>query len=200
MIIYMEIWNIVTLLQFTRVSGGNISVILCKVLLNKNQYSHICKWCMRGTSGVEFRVRQDLPFHHWVWTSFGPTAHISGYQEWQCMSRCGAEVVPLWWVYLCHMANLINQLRSCIFILVPQILTGYQSHHHHHHHDYYYLLVHHRSIKKLHFCECRYYRVLMMVYNTQRYWVFGLCPSSGFFLTWGQTDPVSETLCFFIVI
>jgi hypothetical protein len=28
----------------------------------------------------------------------------------------------------------------------------------------------------------RYYRVLTMVYNTQRYWVFGLCPSSGFFL------------------
>jgi hypothetical protein len=26
------------------------------------------------------------------------------------------------------------------------------------------------------------YRVLTMVYNTQRYWVFGLCPSSGFFL------------------
>jgi hypothetical protein len=26
---------------------------------------------------------------------------------------------------------------------------------------------------------CRYYRVLTMVYNTQRYWVFGLCPSSG---------------------
>jgi hypothetical protein len=25
-----------------------------------------------------------------------------------------------------------------------------------------------------------YYRVLTMVYNTQRYWVFGLCPSSGF--------------------
>jgi hypothetical protein len=26
----------------------------------------------------------------------------------------------------------------------------------------------------------RFYRVLMMVYNTQNYWVFGLCPSSGF--------------------
>jgi hypothetical protein len=68
-----------------------------------------------------------------------------------------------------------------------------------------------------------------MVYNTQRYWVFGLCPSSGFFLNnnekiqrvgnWicfrpqvredtysggplrkTETDPVSETLCFFIVI
>jgi hypothetical protein len=29
---------------------------------------------------------------------------------------------------------------------------------------------------------CRNYRVLMMVYNTQRYWVFRLCPSSGNFL------------------
>jgi hypothetical protein len=28
-------------------------------------------------------------------------------------------------------------------------------------------------------CRCRYYRVLTMVYNTQRYWGFGLCPSSG---------------------
>jgi hypothetical protein len=28
----------------------------------------------------------------------------------------------------------------------------------------------------------RYYRVLTMVYSTQRYWVFGLCPSSGLFL------------------
>jgi hypothetical protein len=27
-----------------------------------------------------------------------------------------------------------------------------------------------------------YYRVLTMVYYTQIYWVFGLCPSSGFFL------------------
>jgi hypothetical protein len=26
----------------------------------------------------------------------------------------------------------------------------------------------------------RYYRVLTMVYNTQKYWVFRLCPSSGF--------------------
>jgi hypothetical protein len=25
-----------------------------------------------------------------------------------------------------------------------------------------------------------FYRVLTMVYNTQNYWVFGLCPSSGF--------------------
>jgi hypothetical protein len=68
-----------------------------------------------------------------------------------------------------------------------------------------------------------------MVYNTQRYWVFGLCPSSGFFLNnekntmfrkldlleralskgpnrvgvvphlRTETDPVSETLCFFII-
>jgi hypothetical protein len=49
-----------------------------------------------------------------------------------------------------------------------------------------------------------------MVYNTQIYWVFGLCPSSGFFLNNNEknttfqkldlfpssTDPVSETLCF----
>jgi hypothetical protein len=27
-------------------------------------------------------------------------------------------------------------------------------------------------------CTSRYYRVLTMVYNTQRYWVFGVCPSS----------------------
>jgi hypothetical protein len=27
---------------------------------------------------------------------------------------------------------------------------------------------------------CRSYKVLTMVYNTQNYWVFGLCPSSGF--------------------
>jgi hypothetical protein len=27
----------------------------------------------------------------------------------------------------------------------------------------------------------RYYRVPKMVYNTQKYWVFGRCPSSGFF-------------------
>jgi hypothetical protein len=27
----------------------------------------------------------------------------------------------------------------------------------------------------------RYYRVPTMVYNTQKYWVFGLCSSSGFF-------------------
>jgi hypothetical protein len=56
-----------------------------------------------------------------------------------------------------------------------------------------------------------------MVYNTQRYWVFGLCPSSGFFLNRialskgpnrvgvfphlrTETDPVSKTLYFFIVI
>jgi hypothetical protein len=33
----------------------------------------------------------------------------------------------------------------------------------------------------------RYYRVLMMVYNTQRYWVFGLCPSSWFEITKNTT-------------
>jgi hypothetical protein len=30
---------------------------------------------------------------------------------------------------------------------------------------------------------CGYYRVLTVVYNAQRYWVFGLCPSSGFEIT-----------------
>jgi hypothetical protein len=39
----------------------------------------------------------------------------------------------------------------------------------------------------------RYYRVLTMVYNTQRYWVFGLCPSSGFFLNNNEKHKVSET-------
>jgi hypothetical protein len=39
----------------------------------------------------------------------------------------------------------------------------------------------------------RYYRVLTMVYNTQRYWVFGLCPSSGFFLNNNEKRNVSET-------
>jgi hypothetical protein len=34
----------------------------------------------------------------------------------------------------------------------------------------------------VHIFISRYYRVLIMVYNTQRYWVFGLCPSSGYFL------------------
>jgi hypothetical protein len=38
----------------------------------------------------------------------------------------------------------------------------------------------------------RYYRVLTMVYNTQRYWVFGLCPSSGFFLN-NEKHNISET-------
>jgi hypothetical protein len=37
----------------------------------------------------------------------------------------------------------------------------------------------------------RYYRVLTMVYNTQRYWVFGLCPSSGYFL-----NNHGKTQCF----
>jgi hypothetical protein len=31
------------------------------------------------------------------------------------------------------------------------------------------------------YIQGRYYRVPTMVYNTQKYWVFGLCPSSGFF-------------------
>jgi hypothetical protein len=32
-----------------------------------------------------------------------------------------------------------------------------------------------------------------MVYNTQRYWVFGPCPSSGFFLNNNEKHNVSET-------
>jgi hypothetical protein len=39
----------------------------------------------------------------------------------------------------------------------------------------------------------RYYRVLTLVYNTQRYWVFGLCPSSGYFLNNNEKHNVSET-------
>jgi hypothetical protein len=39
----------------------------------------------------------------------------------------------------------------------------------------------------------RYCRVLTMVYNTLRYWVFGLCPSSGFFLNNNEKHNVSET-------
>jgi hypothetical protein len=39
----------------------------------------------------------------------------------------------------------------------------------------------------------RSYMVLTMVYNTQRYWVFGLCPSSGFFLNNNEKHNVSET-------
>jgi hypothetical protein len=35
--------------------------------------------------------------------------------------------------------------------------------------------------------SCRYYKVLTTVYNTQRYWVFGLCPSSGFEITENTT-------------
>jgi hypothetical protein len=42
-------------------------------------------------------------------------------------------------------------------------------------------------------CVSRYYRVLTMVYNTQRYWVFGLCASSGFFLNKNEKHNVSET-------
>jgi hypothetical protein len=34
----------------------------------------------------------------------------------------------------------------------------------------------------------------MKVYNTQNYWVSGLCPSA----LWKETDPVSETLCFLV--
>jgi hypothetical protein len=44
---------------------------------------------------------------------------------------------------------------------------------------------------------CRYYRVLTMVYNTQRYWVFGLCPSSGFFLNNNEkTQRFGNWICF----
>jgi hypothetical protein len=38
---------------------------------------------------------------------------------------------------------------------------------------------------------CRIWRVLTMVYNTQNYWVSGVCPSSGILNT--RTDNVSET-------
>jgi hypothetical protein len=42
-----------------------------------------------------------------------------------------------------------------------------------------------------------YYRVLTMVYNTQRYWVFGLCPSSGFFLNKNEkTRRFGNWICF----
>jgi hypothetical protein len=33
-------------------------------------------------------------------------------------------------------------------------------------------------------------------HDTQRYWVFGLCPSSGFFLNNNEKHNVSETGCF----
>jgi hypothetical protein len=76
--------------------------------------------------------------------------------------------------------------------------------------------------------SCRFWRVLMMEYNTQDYWVFGLCPSSGILdtrkhdvsetgsvpvLRWRrgedtysvgplhlrtETDPVSEKSCFLV--
>jgi hypothetical protein len=39
-----------------------------------------------------------------------------------------------------------------------------------------------------------YYRVLTMVYNTQRYWVFGLCPSSGFKLL--KSQRFGNWICF----
>jgi hypothetical protein len=41
-----------------------------------------------------------------------------------------------------------------------------------------------------------------MVYNTQNYWVSGLCPSSWIINTRkknvSETDPVPETLCFLV--
>jgi hypothetical protein len=41
-----------------------------------------------------------------------------------------------------------------------------------------------------------------MFYNTQKYWVFGLCPSSGILETRKhnvlETDIVSEKLCFLV--
>jgi hypothetical protein len=42
----------------------------------------------------------------------------------------------------------------------------------------------------------RYYRVLTMVYNTQRYWVFGLCPSSGYFLNNNEKTRFGNWICF----
>jgi hypothetical protein len=43
----------------------------------------------------------------------------------------------------------------------------------------------------------RYYRVLTMVYNTQRYWVFGFCPSSRFFLNNNEkTQRFGNWICF----
>jgi hypothetical protein len=48
----------------------------------------------------------------------------------------------------------------------------------------------------------RIWRILTIVYNTQDYWVSGLCPSSGILNARehnvSETGPVSETL-FFIV-
>jgi hypothetical protein len=44
----------------------------------------------------------------------------------------------------------------------------------------------------------------MMVYHTQNYWVFGLCPSSGILGTIkhdvSERDPVSETSCFIVPV
>jgi hypothetical protein len=37
----------------------------------------------------------------------------------------------------------------------------------------------------------KFYRVLTMVYNTQNYWIFVLCPSSGILVT--RKHDVSET-------
>jgi hypothetical protein len=43
----------------------------------------------------------------------------------------------------------------------------------------------------------RYYRDLTMVYNTQRYCVLGLCPSSGFFLNNNEkTQRFGNWICF----
>jgi hypothetical protein len=65
------------------------------------------------------------------------------------------------------------------------------------------------------FMPYRLYRDLTMVYNTQNYWVFGLFPSFGQWLRLAlskgpnrvgvslhlrtETDPVSETSCFFLL-
>jgi hypothetical protein len=47
--------------------------------------------------------------------------------------------------------------------------------------------------------DCNIYEVLMMVYNTQNYFVSGLCPSSRIPNTRkhnvSETGPVSETSC-----
>jgi hypothetical protein len=51
--------------------------------------------------------------------------------------------------------------------------------------------------------ESSFLRVLMMVYNTQDYWVFGLWPSSDILDNTKkhnvlETDPISEMLCSFV--
>jgi hypothetical protein len=40
-----------------------------------------------------------------------------------------------------------------------------------------------------------YYGVLTMVYNTQSYWIFGLCPSSDFEIT-KKTQRFGNWICF----